>query len=93
MSIHEKNPSISIETNIIGTANIVLMCLKYKIKLLYTSTDYVYAVNKGDYKETEGVNPFTNYGWSKLGGECAVQMCPNHLILRLAMCEKTFSTS
>ena len=90
MSIHEKNPSISIETNIIGTANIVLMCLKYKIKLLYTSTDYVYAGNKGDYGETEDVNPFTNYGWSKLGGECAVQMCPNHLILRLAMCEKPF---
>ena len=27
MAIHEKNPSISIETNIVGTANIVLMYL------------------------------------------------------------------
>ena len=90
MSIHENNPDISIETNIIGTANIALMCLKYKIKLLYTSTDYVYNGTIGNYKETDELHPFTNYGWSKLGGECSVKMCPNHLILRLAMCEKPF---
>jgi dTDP-4-dehydrorhamnose reductase len=90
MSIHEQNPTISIQTNIVGTANIALMCLKYKIKLIYTSTDYVYNGVKGDYKETDGVNPFTSYGWSKLGGECSVKMCPNHLILRLAMCERPF---
>jgi len=90
MAIHEKNPAISIETNIVGTANIVLMCLKYKIKLIYTSTDYVYNGTRGDYKETDGLNPFTSYGWSKLGGECSVKMCQNHLILRLAMCEKPF---
>tara|TARA_R100001163_G_C5057306_1_gene193804 strand:- start:1010 stop:1726 length:717 start_codon:yes stop_codon:yes gene_type:complete len=90
MSIHEQNPSISIQTNIVGTANIVLMCLKYKIKLIYTSTDYVYNGSKGNYKETDGLNPFTSYGWSKLGGECSVKMCPNHLILRLAMCERPF---
>ena len=90
MSIHEQNPSISIETNIVGTANIVLMCLKYKIKLIYTSTDYVYNGTRGNYKETDGLNPFTSYGWSKLGGECSVKMCPNHLILRLAMCERPF---
>ncbi|MDB3870567.1 sugar nucleotide-binding protein [bacterium] len=90
MSIHEQNPAISIQTNIVGTSNIALMCLKYKIKLIYTSTDYVYNGVKGDYKETDGVNPFTSYGWSKLGGECSVKMCPNHLILRLAMCERPF---
>jgi len=93
MSIHEQNPSISIETNIVGTANIALMCLKHKIKLIYTSTDYVYNGTVGNYSETDGVNPFTSYGWSKLGGECSVKMCPNHLILRLAMCEKPFPHS
>ena len=34
--------------------------------------------------------PFTKYGWSKLGGECAVRMHDNSLILRIAMCEKPF---
>ena len=31
-----------------------------------------------------------NYAWSKLGGECAVQMYKNSLILRVNMTEKPF---
>ena len=90
MAIHEKNPILSMQTNIIGTANISALCVKHHMKLIYISTDYVYPGTKGDYKEADGLNPFTNYGWSKLGGECSVKMCPDHLILRLAMFEKPF---
>ena len=34
--------------------------------------------------------PVNNYAWSKLGGECAVQMYKNSLILRVSMTEKPF---
>ena len=34
--------------------------------------------------------PWNNYGWSKLGGECAVQMYKNSLILRVCMTENPF---
>jgi len=34
--------------------------------------------------------PSNNYTWSKLGGECAVQMYKNSLILRVSMTEKPF---
>ena len=34
--------------------------------------------------------PFNNYGWSKLGGESAVHMYKNSLILRICMTEKPF---
>ena len=34
--------------------------------------------------------PYNNYAWSKLGGECAVQMYANSLILRVCMTEKPF---
>ena len=34
--------------------------------------------------------PYNNYAWSKLGGECAVQMYKNSLIIRLSMTEKPF---
>ena len=34
--------------------------------------------------------PWNNYAWSKLGGECAVQMYKNSLILRISMTEKPF---
>ena len=90
MNIHEKDITKSIDLNIIGTANLVKICKLYKIKLIYFSTGYVYEGKKGNYKETDAVKPFNNYGLSKLGGECAVSMYKNSLILRITMTEKPF---
>ena len=90
MNIHDKKINESITTNIIGTANIVKICSQKKIKLIYFSTNYVYPGKKGNYKETDPVLPINNYAISKLGGECAVQMYKNSLILRICMTEKPF---
>ena len=90
MNIHKKNIIKSIDLNIIGTCNLVKVCNIYKIKLIYFSTGYVYAGTKGNYKESDGANPFNNYGLSKLGGESAVRMLPNSLVLRITMTEKPF---
>ena len=90
MSIHDKEISKSIDLNIIGTANIVKVCSDLRIKLIYFSTGYVYEGKVGSYKETDPVLPVNNYAWSKLGGECAVAMYKNSLILRITMCEKPF---
>ena len=85
MNQHEKNIIKSINLNIIGTANLVTICTELKIKLIYFSTSYVYPGKKGNYKESDPVLPWNNYAWSKLGGECAVQMYKNSLILRVCM--------
>ena len=90
MKIHDKNIKKSIKLNIIGTANIVRACIEKNLKLIYFSTSYVYEGKKGRYKETDPVLPWNNYGWSKLGGECAVQMYKNSLILRTCMTERPF---
>ena len=90
MVIHESEPNKSIITNIIGTSNVVLACMKYNLKLIYLSTDYVYPGIEGNYGEDDYLKPFTNYGWSKLGGECAVRLYDNHLILRMAMNKRPF---
>ncbi len=90
MNIHDKQISKSIDLNIIGTANIVKVCSNLKIKLIYFSTGYVYEGKIGNYKEKDPVLPVNNYAWSKLGGECAVTMYKNSLILRIIMCEKPF---
>ena len=87
---HDKNISKSINLNIIGTANLVNICSELKIKLIYFSTSYVYPGKKGNYKEHDTLLPWNNYAWSKLGGECAVQMYKNSLILRVCMTEKPF---
>ena len=90
MNIHEKNISKSISLNIIGTANLVAACSEHKIKIIYFSTSYIYPGKKGNYNENDSLLPWNNYGWSKLGGECSVQMYKNSLILRACMTEKPF---
>jgi|TARA_B100001093_G_C26809245_1_gene1006865 dTDP-4-dehydrorhamnose reductase len=91
MKIHDDNIIKSININIIGTSNIVKVCSKFNLKIIYLSTTYVYSGVKGNYKETDSLLPFNNYAWSKLGGECAVQMYKNSLILRVIMSEKPFA--
>ena len=90
MKVHNNNISKSIDLNIIGTANIVKICEKYNIKLIYFSTGYVYEGKKGNYTEQDAVKPFNNYALSKLGGECSVSMYKNSLILRITMTKKPF---
>ena len=91
MKQHEKNISKSIDLNIIGTANLVKICKKYAIKIIYFSTNYVYECTKGNYKESDGLKPINNYGLSKMGGESSVLMYKNSLILRIQMTEKPFA--
>ena len=90
MEIHDININLSIDKNIIGTCNLVKICNDLNIKLIYLSTNYVYPGLKGNYKESDPLLPDNNYAWSKLGGECAVQMYKNSLIIRLCMTEKPF---
>ena len=67
MKMHNDDIIKSIDLNIIGTGNVVKICSKLKIKLIYFSTSYVYQGKKGNYKETDPVLPFNNYAWSKMG--------------------------
>jgi len=90
MSIHSSNINKSIDLNIIGTSNLVKICNNLKIKLIFFSTSYVYQGKKGNYNEEDPVQPWNNYGWSKLGAEAAVQMYKNSLIVRACMTEKPF---
>jgi dTDP-4-dehydrorhamnose reductase len=84
----EKNPQTAIDTNIIGTANLVNGVLdkqetqKREIRFILISTDGVYNGTKGNYSETDETIPYNNYGWSKLGAECSVKKLKNHVIVR-----------
>lgn len=78
----DKNPEQAIDANIIGTSNIVKLCIKHNTRLIYVSTDYVFRGDKGNYKEDDPLHPVNKYAWSKLGGECAVRMYDNSVIIR-----------
>ena len=90
MSEHNTNIEKSISLNIIGTANMVVCCSRLKIKLIYFSTSYIYDSKNKLSREQDPVLPKNNYSWSKLGGEAAVQMYENSLILRVSMTERPF---
>jgi dTDP-4-dehydrorhamnose reductase len=74
----------AIHTNIIGTAILSSICFQRNIKLIYISTDYVFSGNKGSYTEIDELLPQNKYAWSKMGGEAAVQMLDNFVIVRLS---------
>ena len=60
----------AIHDNIIGTALLSSICFQRNIRLIYISTDELMPQNK--------------YAWSKLGGECAVQMLNDFVIIRMS---------
>ena len=97
MDVNDRNPIMSLDTNIVGTANVAKICSKYGIKFIYISTDFVYDAKKvylGKWSsavdEESKVKPSNNYGWSKLGGECVVKLISNSLILRCSLCDIPF---
>jgi len=80
---HESTPEIGITNNIIGTANVARAAERHGVRLVYTSSDYVYK-GTGPHREDEAVSAPSKFVWSKLGGECSVALVTNHLILRLS---------
>jgi len=78
----DKNPFRALEVNIVGTCNIVKLCMEFGLRLIYISTDYVFKGDKGNYVEDDPVYPVNKYAWSKLGGECAVRLYDKSLIIR-----------
>ena len=90
MTVHDKLIGKSIDLYIIGTSNLVKACSEKNVKIIFFSTSYVYPGKRGNYKESDPLLPWNNYGWSKLGAEAAVQMYKNSLIVRVCMTEKPF---
>ena len=78
----DKDPIKAIEVNIVGTGNVVKLCMEYDTRLIYICTDYVFKGDKGNYKEDDPVYPVNKYACSKLGGECAVRLYDKSLIIR-----------
>lgn len=83
----EKNPIKSIDTNIIGTTNIV-KCCNEKIKLSYISSEYVFSGNKGLYHIEDRLDPINIYGKTKAASEYIISIAPSYQILRVPFIRK-----
>ena len=75
------------ETNVTATKNIAMLSERYHSKLIYISTDLVYAGYRGSFlKEDAKLIPASLYAETKLVGEMKVkESTDNYLILRTAL--------
>lgn len=75
------------DTNVNATKNIAILCEKYESKMIYISTDLVYAGYRGSFlKEDAKLIPASLYAETKLVGEMKVkESTDNYLILRTAL--------
>lgn len=86
----DQDPVKALDVNIVGTANVVRLARKWRLKVVYISTDYVFRGDRGHYSEADPVDPVNKYAWSKLGGECAVRMHDEALIIRTSFGPNVF---
>lgn len=82
----DKDPKLAFETNVLGTKNVVDVCKKYHIPLVYASTGSVYMPIHGEPPITEEFEAKGNsiYGCTKYMGELYVKEHTPHIILRYA---------
>jgi dTDP-4-dehydrorhamnose reductase len=82
----ERSPDAAHRVNVQGTEAIARAAVAVGARLISISTDQVYDGVKGHYDETDVPQPLMAYGRTKLEGERgAAAICPNTVILRLAL--------
>ena len=78
----ENNPDKCIDTNVIGTNNVVRICRKLNKRLVYISSEYVFSGKDSPYTDESGVDPMNVYGMTKACGELLVKTLNNYVIIR-----------
>lgn len=71
--------------NVHGTENLTKQCIKYSIKELFISTDYVFNGNgHKPWDIDDPIDPINVYGESKSDAEAIVRENPKHYIVRIS---------
>jgi len=78
-----KNPDLARRVNVGVTAH--LAGLAADVQFIFFSTDLVFDGRKGNYVETDAVNPIHVYGVTKLAAEQIVLKNPRHTVVRTSL--------
>ncbi|MGA2786094.1 MAG: SDR family oxidoreductase [Verrucomicrobiota bacterium] len=78
-----KNPDLTRRVNVDVTAH--LAGLAADVQFMFFSTDLVFDGRKGNYVETDAVNPIHVYGETKLAAEQIVLKNPRHTVIRTSL--------
>jgi dTDP-4-dehydrorhamnose reductase len=79
----QKDPALARRVNVEATK--FLAELAGEILFVFFSTDLVFDGRKGDYTETDVVNPLHVYGETKVAAEQIVLKNPHHLVVRTSL--------
>jgi len=79
----QKNPALAWQVNCDLTK--LLAGLASENQFVFFSTDLVFDGRKGNYLETDEVNPLTHYGETKVAAEKIVLRNPRHLVVRTSI--------
>jgi dTDP-4-dehydrorhamnose reductase len=79
----EENPALARRVNVEATAN--LAELAAEIPFIFFFTDLVFDGHKGDYVETDTVNPLSVYAETKVAAERIVLAHPRQLVIRTSL--------
>lgn len=87
LTAQQIDSKIAYRINVLSTEKIAELCERYKAKLIYTSTDLVYAGDRGSMlKEDSKLIPVSLYAETKLMGEIKIQNTfDNYVIVRLSL--------
>jgi dTDP-4-dehydrorhamnose reductase len=79
----EGAPDLAKRVNVDATRHLVERAAN--IPFIFFSTDLVFDGTKGNYVETDSVNPLSTYAQTKVAGEEVVRRNPRHCILRISL--------
>ena len=83
VAVAQSNPDLARRVNVDATAH--LAGLAADIPLVFFSTDLVFDGRKGNYAETDVVNPLHIYGETKAAAEQVVLRNPRHIVVRTSL--------
>jgi dTDP-4-dehydrorhamnose reductase len=82
---HSETPegrALTWSVNAEGPRNLASVAIKHGLHLIHISSEYVFDGTKKNHKEDEPFSPLSVYGQAKAAGDIAVNLVPNHHILR-----------
>lgn len=86
----EDDPIKGLDLNILGTYNVLRVCMELGIRFVFISSSHVFDGSKGMYTKEDRVNPLTKYSKSKVSGEYMASIYDNSLCIRTEFCGLDF---
>ncbi len=80
-----RNPSTGYAVNVLGTSLLIHWCEAAAIRMIFTSTDLVFAGDQAPYDERAPTSPLLEYGRNKAMAESIIMKLSNHLIARVSL--------